>query len=301
MIPLPTVDELSARYATACDLKQAVDRVAIAAALKTWMRRCGGPSAIAVSFVSSSAQMLNAAQAAWEARAAQAVRAAWEAQAAAARAAAARAAARAERAAWDTSWTAVTAIGAVSLGDAATAKIWLPIFEAFEAGAFAFWVGTDRIYAATMPTVVAVDGNFRLHCETGPAFKWLDDLEDYYWRGTCVPKEWIIDRHSLTAATVLSCSNLEQRRAGIEMLGWNRILTQLKTKVIDADGDPQIGTLIEVELPDLARPARFMRVRCGTGREFTIGVPPEMRTAMEAQAWMQGLPAAKFVKPQIRT
>ena len=56
-----------------------------------------------------------------------------------------------------------------------------------------------------------------------------------------------------------------------------------------------------VKLPDLDRPARFCRVTCGTGREFAVGVPPEIETALAAQAWMQGVPLGDFIRPEIRT
>ena len=39
------------------------------------------------------------------------------------------------------------------------------------------------------------------------------------------------------------------------------------------------------DLPEELRFARFLKVRCATGREFVLGVPLEMRTAREANAW----------------
>jgi hypothetical protein len=36
-------------------------------------------------------------------------------------------------------------------------------------------------------------------------------------------------------------------------------------------------------------PARFLRVRCATGRDFVLSVPLQMRTALEANAWTYGM------------
>lgn len=215
-------------------------------------------------------------------------------------------AARDALAAWDASFNldylSITAIGAVSLDDAKTASIWMPTLRAFEAGAYAAWVTEDEVFVATIPTVVKTDDERRLHCENGPAFVWLDGIDEYYWHGTNVPKEWITDKSSLTARAAITWPNLEQRRVACsDIVGWSRVLRELDARTIDDDGDPMIGTLVEVGLPDLPRPARFCRVKCGTGREFAIGVPPEIRTALEAQAWMQNRPLTDYIKPEVRT
>lgn len=79
------------------------------------------------------------------------------------------------------------------------------------------------------------------------------------------------------------------------------MLRDLDARSIDRDADPQIGELVEVKLPDLDRPAKFLRVRCGTGREFAIGIPPHIDTALDAQAWMIGLERKQFTIPEVRT
>jgi hypothetical protein len=86
---------------------------------------------------------------------------------------------------------------------------------------------------------------------------------------------------------VLTERNAEKRRAAAEILGWDKIIKALKPKTIDIDPDPQIGELLEVDLPD-APGERFIRVQCGTGRTFCLNVPPTMKTALEAQAWTWG-------------
>lgn len=174
------------------------------------------------------------------------------------------------------------------------------VFELVEAGCFGIFFKDDILYALPMPTNVCyTDG--RLHNPNGAIMRWLNEDHGYFVNGTKVPMEWITDKKSVKLSTVMTQSNLEIRRAGIEIFGWAAILKELKAVVVDEDGDPLIGTLLEVKLPDVREPQRFCKVLCGTGREFAICVPNTTKTAMEAQAWMKGLSLKEFKKPEIRT
>lgn len=151
------------------------------------------------------------------------------------------------------------------------------------------------------PEVLKVDDQNRAHCETGPSHRWRDGWSLYHWHGVRIPGEWIEDRESLTPKTALTWEHIEQRRAACEILGWEAILSELNANTIDEDGDPEIGTLVEVEIPEIGR-ERFLRVRCGTGRQFALPVPPTMRTALEANAWSYGFDNPQdFIKPEVRT
>jgi hypothetical protein len=156
-----------------------------------------------------------------------------------------------------------------------------------------FWI------VAARPDVLRVDPQNRPHCETGPFCRWPDGRELYYWHGTRVPKEWIIDKASIDPRLALTWENVEQRRCLAEILGWTKVLEQLDARTIDRDVDPQIGTLLEVDLPGSGR-ERFLKVECGTRRVFALPVPPEMTTALEANAWTYALDA-KDLKLEVRT
>lgn len=90
-------------------------------------------------------------------------------------------------AAWDLSYVSCAAIRAASEGEEAALQKWLPLLEAFEAGAFCLWIGAETIYVAIIPFVIAVDHGGRLHCADGPAFAWLDDIREFYWHGVNLP------------------------------------------------------------------------------------------------------------------
>ena len=150
------------------------------------------------------------------------------------------------------------------------------------------------------PEVLRIDDQNRPHCENGPSHRWRDGWSLYHWHGVSIPAEWIEDRASLTPQIALTWQNIEQRRAACEILGWESILSALDARIIDQDADPMVGTLVEVNLPDAGK-ERFLRVLCGTGRTFSLPVPPTVKSAIEAQAWSWGLDQSTYDKPEVRT
>jgi hypothetical protein len=158
----------------------------------------------------------------------------------------------------------------------------------------------DFCLVCDFPEILKVDAENRPHSENGPSHRWRDGWSLYHWHGVKIPAEWIENRESLTPQIALTWKNVEQRRAACEILGWVNILKALDAKIIDTDNDPEIGELVEVEIPEIGR-EKFLRVLCGTGRQFALPVPPEMTTALEAQAWTWGMDRDSFIKPEIRT
>lgn len=158
----------------------------------------------------------------------------------------------------------------------------------------------DTVVFQHRPEVIKFDDQKRLHNPDGPAIRYRDGYSVYAWHGVRIPAEWIEQKNKLTAKTALTWQNIEQRRAACEILGWAKILKELDSKVVDEDGDPEIGTLLEVDIPEIGR-EKFLRVLCGTKREFALPVPPEMKTALEANAWTFGFDSKDFIKPEVRT
>jgi hypothetical protein len=163
-----------------------------------------------------------------------------------------------------------------------------------------WWIPLDgAVILTNLPTSIKKDDEGRLHCDNGPAISYDNsDFEVYIWHGVRIPPEWIRDK-SLTAEQALKHPQIEQRRAACEILGWHNVLEQLNSIIIDDHDDEEIGTLIEVEIPDIGT-ERFLKVKCGTGRIFAIPVPPDIKTALEANAWTYGVAANDYI-PEIRT
>ncbi len=162
-----------------------------------------------------------------------------------------------------------------------------------------WWPYAGFCFASERP-IARFDDRRLLHCENGPAIEYGDGYKLYAWHGVRIPEEWIEKKDVLDPATALRWENIEQRRAACEILGWERILRELNAETVNDSGDPEIGVLVEVDIPDIGR-ERFLRVRCGTGRQFALPVPPDMKTAFQANAWTWGLDEHEFLKPEVRT
>ena len=158
------------------------------------------------------------------------------------------------------------------------------------------WWHENVLVISDRPKELHRDDEGNLHNEVGPSISYRDGWSLFHWHGTAIPQEWI-ENKNLTPKIALTWENIEQRRCACEILGWSTILDKLNAKTIDQHENPEIGTLVEVDLPDSGR-ERFLRVKCGTGRDFAIPVPPEMQTAAQSNAWTYGL---DVVNPEVRT
>jgi hypothetical protein len=160
-------------------------------------------------------------------------------------------------------------------------------------------LGQERVcWVSERPNVVRRDGQGRLHAGDGPAFAYPDGWRLYFWHGVPVPAEWIEQRARLEPSLALTWGNIEQRRILAEIIGWERVLQQVPSRIIQ-EADPAIGTLLEFDLPGLGL-VRCLRVLCATGRTFVLPVPPECQTALEANAWTYGLQSAEY-ELEVRT
>jgi hypothetical protein len=151
------------------------------------------------------------------------------------------------------------------------------------------------------PVAVHFDENRRAHNEKGGAIEYSDGYNVMMWHGTRIPRSWITE--GLSATEALSQQNMELRRAACEIVGWINVLESLDYTVVDADPDPILGgTLVEVDLADEDddKKSRFVMVRCGTGRDFAIRVPPETMTALEGVAWSYNMTPEQYM-PEVRT
>ena len=177
--------------------------------------------------------------------------------------------------------------------------IWLPFVDAYCAGLWLFWVTEKEVIAVPRSALKIVDD--RLHSTTGPAVSWPDGVNYYFYKGTQVPAEWIESPSVLAPETALTWPNAEQRRVAAEIVGWSKILEKLSAKVVDTHRNLMIGTLLRADLPE-APGEQFLRVRCGTGRDFCLPVPKSVKTALEAQAWMwPGLTESEILNMEVRT
>lgn len=152
-----------------------------------------------------------------------------------------------------------------------------------------WWAFEHAVVLTERPIAMSHDERGRLHHPTRAAIEYADGFGVCAWHGIRVPSEWILRPDKRDVNLALEWPQVEQRRALVEMMGWERVIAQLSPIIIDEDPDPQVGTLLRVDLPD-SPGEQFLRVRCGTGRTFVLPVPASCRTALEANASTYDVP-----------
>ena len=163
-------------------------------------------------------------------------------------------------------------------------------------------------FVSKRPTRLCFDAERRLHCENGPAMEFADGFSLCCWHGTRVPAHWITDTANVSPDEVIRCENVEQRAAGCAIIGWAKLANQMNRKVLDGNPDSDIGALIELTMPGLDEPGRFLMAKCPRNGTICEGVPrisdidgQPIETAIAAQAWRDCLPQAEYTHPAIRT
>lgn len=158
------------------------------------------------------------------------------------------------------------------------------------------------------PEVLKVDQQHRPHCEDGPSHRWRDGWSKYHWHGVRVPAHWIENRDDLRPEEVLNVENVEQRAAGAAIIGWPKMARLLGRKIIDGNPNSDLGALIELTIPGIDEPGRFLQAICPRNGTIVEGVPRisdidglPIETAVAAQAWRDGLPVAEYQHPPYRT
>jgi hypothetical protein len=89
------------------------------------------------------------------------------------------------------------------------------------------------------------NARWQLHNTAAAAIEFEDGWKEYYWNGIHVPERAITNIQSYTAKEILKEKNQEVKRALMSLYGWENILPEVKSKVIDSHPDPIIGRLHE--------------------------------------------------------
>lgn len=182
-------------------------------------------------------------------------------------------------------------------GERETVKDLDPLMEITKACGFVWFDDKNLVVIGDRPARISLDERGDLHAEDTSAIEYRDGACMYFWRGTNVPKEWIMDRANVDPGLVLRHENASMRSILAQILGWDRVLTQLNPRTIHED--ERWGTLLEVQ--DGPVQGRFLRVTCPTGRSTVLGVPEDCETALAAQSALCRVPEAVLARAAFRT
>ena len=146
------------------------------------------------------------------------------------------------------------------------------------------------------------DERGRLHCDDGPALQYPDGWGIYASHGVRLPA-WIIDEpKKIQVSTIDAETNAEIRRVMIEKFGRERFIAESGAQTMHSD---DYGVLFKREMQH-GEPVMFVEVvnstpePDGSFRNYTLRVPPAMRTAREAVAWTFGKSQTEY-SPEVQT
>ena len=153
-----------------------------------------------------------------------------------------------------------------------------------------FYPFNDFVIVTDRPAVIKFDDEQRLHSEHGPALKYRDGYELHALDGVGVPPQWTAGKFP-SSTEILNLTNPEQRAVACKYVGWYNMLEGLDATIIDEDEDPLVGSLFrfDFETGEETIERGCLVYLCATGRIMSSLVSPKFKTALAANAWMQGL------------
>ena len=129
------------------------------------------------------------------------------------------------------------------------------------------------------------DSDGRLHSESGMAVRYRDGFGVWAIHGVRVDEQVIMRPESQTIEQIHKESNEEVRRVRIERFGWERYLHESGARRINDrfnERDHQPESLYRL----FDGTNRLAVSDPSTGRRYCLGVPAEIETCEQAQAWM---------------
>lgn len=125
-----------------------------------------------------------------------------------------------------------------------------------------------RLHRVDGPAIVSeereewwVDG--RRHCDDGPAVRTKLGTTIYYWRGTPVPKDVIMNPKSKTPAEIFKIENIEIRRSWMESFGMEEFMDAMNPKVLEDDKKNE-RMLVSLKVPGEDEPMVMVKVKNST-------------------------------------
>lgn len=146
-------------------------------------------------------------------------------------------------------------------------------------GVFDMILFVNFCIVSEFPAIIKRNAEGKIHSESSSAIEWRDGFGLYYWNGIKVPKEWIVNKDSITADTILTEKNIERRRCLMEILGHELFFKLLNVFCLDSTIDECGKPMKLFRSKDLDKTINeylfyLFVVDPSTNREYFISVPP---------------------------
>lgn len=170
------------------------------------------------------------------------------------------------------------------------------------------WLYNDLVVICEKPTHITLRGTV-LHNEKRAAIEYRDGTKIYAFNGVVIPEKWVLEKETIDPSEILSCPDVDKRAAGIALIGYSKMKKDLNYKILEGNPNTDIGALVEITIPGLRNPGRFLEAICPRNGPVFLGVPETnpwgndepIRTAVDAQAFLARLPSSAYIHPPIRT
>ena len=203
-------------------------------------------------------------------------------------------------------WTVVEGLSQMMRrGDGPLDKGFDPRWVALAASAGWWWLYEGLAVVSLRPIFVAYDSEWRLHCDSGPALRYVDGWGMNVVEGTLVWARFF-EPDAITLEVIRSEENLEVRRLMIDRYGPERYVADCGATLVDSDEYGELWWIGSVpgrrRLPEMAMVKVVDATPGPDGRRrvYWLHVPPTVQTAREAVAWTFGLPADSY-RPEVET
>jgi len=162
-------------------------------------------------------------------------------------------------------------------------------------GCTGWWPFTDFVLVCELPISVSfkkVENRYLLDADGKPAIEFSDGFGIWMINDTKVPREIAeTPADKLDPSMLVKIRNAEVRKVFAEKVGMEKIITALKSKLIDreeittGDGNKHIYELLDLELGDNRRRPYLKMINPSTNSFHVEGVPPDTKTVKDALKW----------------
>lgn len=164
------------------------------------------------------------------------------------------------------------------------------------------WMLDEVCFASERAREIHLDERQRLYCSHGQSVRYATGWGFWHWHDVRMPRHAIEHPERMTVATINRETNVEVRRAMIEIYGHTRYLVHSGAALIHEDARGKLWRRQQGGL----EPILIVEVRNSTPepdgsiKNYFLRVPPDMRSASQAVAWTFGMTVHTY-RPRIET
>jgi hypothetical protein len=142
----------------------------------------------------------------------------------------------------------------------------------------------DFAVVQDFPVIIHRNQEGALHCEDGPALHYNDGLKIWQIDGHRVNEQIVMRPETLTVKQIHAETNADIQSIMLNRFGWHRYIVDTAAKLLDNRHNYVENT--KEALYDCGTQGLRLLVTCPSGRVFSKGIGPGIKTCQAAQSWL---------------